>query len=126
MGIGINTETVVVGNIGTPEIVTYTLLGDAVNVASRLESVNKVLHSRILLGEETALRLGDRFPLRDAGEAMCAVAPEKSGRSSFAGSAKSLRAPDENSPDSLGAEKRSLNRVLRRAEDAKRLGDNAR
>ncbi len=46
---GINVGTVIVGNIGTPDRLNYTLLGDAVNAAARLQSVNKLFHTQIII-----------------------------------------------------------------------------
>jgi adenylate cyclase len=63
--IGINSGIVVAGNMGTDTIFNYTILGDAVNLASRLEGVNKVYDTRIILGEDTRHRVGDAFETRE-------------------------------------------------------------
>ena len=65
MRIGVNSGTAVAGNMGTDEIFNYTILGDCVNLASRLESVNKQYGTRIIVGEETWIRVKDEFEARE-------------------------------------------------------------
>ncbi|HHK60470.1 MAG TPA: adenylate/guanylate cyclase domain-containing protein [Desulfobacterales bacterium] len=64
MRIGINTGTVVAGNMGTRSLFNYTIMGDTVNLASRLEGANKPYGTRIMVGEATHERAGDRFFFR--------------------------------------------------------------
>ena len=59
MGIGINTGECCVGNFGSQQHFDYSLLGDPVNLASRLEGLGKVYGIDLVIGEETALRLDE-------------------------------------------------------------------
>ena len=65
MGLGLNTGTIVSGNIGSPKRMDYTMIGDGVNLAARLESACKQYAARILISEFTFAKLNGVYRVRD-------------------------------------------------------------
>src|SRR3989338_1956463 len=63
--IGLNTGPMVVGNMGTTRKMNYTIMGDAVNLASRLEGANKPYGTYIMIGEPTYLAAKDYIEARE-------------------------------------------------------------
>jgi adenylate cyclase len=61
MGLGINTATVVVGNMGSDQRFDYTCLGDGVNLAARLEGQSKPYGVKLVVGPQTAESVGDVY-----------------------------------------------------------------
>jgi adenylate cyclase len=62
--IGINAGLAIVGNFGTAQRMNYSAIGDAVNAASRLQTINKIYGTKIIIGEEVAKDIGNQFLIR--------------------------------------------------------------
>lgn len=67
MGIGINTGAMVAGNVGSDTIMSYTVIGDAVNLGARLESLTKDHDACIIISESTHARLKGRYHVSPLG-----------------------------------------------------------
>jgi adenylate cyclase len=68
IGVGINTGEMIVGNVGSEKTLSYTVIGDNVNLGARLESLNKEYNSHIIISEFTLARLKDQYHTRSLGK----------------------------------------------------------
>src|SRR6202008_102338 len=69
VGMAINHGEVVVGNIGSPQRMEFTLIGDAVNVSWKLQELTKSRKAHLIVSETVASLVADHFDLRSLGSA---------------------------------------------------------
>ncbi len=68
IGVGINTGDMVAGNLGSESIMSYTVIGDNVNLGSRLESLTRNFQTRVIISEATKDALKGRYDIRALGD----------------------------------------------------------
>lgn len=68
IGVGVNSGEMIAGNIGSSSIMSYTVIGDNVNLGSRLESLNKEYKTRIIISDATRARLTNSYDTRPLGD----------------------------------------------------------
>jgi adenylate cyclase len=68
IGVGINTGDMVAGNLGSESIMSYTVIGDNVNLGARLESLTRNLQTRVIISDATRQALKGSYDVRDLGD----------------------------------------------------------
>jgi len=68
IGVGVNSGEMIAGNIGSSAIMSYTVIGDNVNLGARLESLNKDYKTRIIMSDATRGRLKNQYNIRPLGD----------------------------------------------------------
>ena len=64
IGVGINYGVVTIGNVGTDKKMTYTVIGEMVDLASRLEGLTKAYHQQLIISESLHTKVRDQLPCR--------------------------------------------------------------
>lgn len=93
--IGINTGEMYVGNMGSDQAFSYTVLGDSVNLGSRLEGANNIYGTTIIVGEQTEKLAQNKYLFRELDEVMVKGKEEKVAIFELVGTKAELNAHEE-------------------------------
>jgi len=92
--VGVHTGTMLVGNLGSSQRFDYTAIGDTINLAARLEGLNKLFDTRVLVSEQTLSQTGGALAVRRLGRVQVVGRAEPVGIHELLGLAGEATRPD--------------------------------